>query len=229
VAGRSKNEDREASATGSARIGAGRLPILGQAAPPPERRDAARNRARILDAARALLRERPIGDICMDELARSAGVGKGTLYRRFADRASLCRALLDDEALRLQERVLSGLGLPPDAPWMERLERLLAALFEFTADHAALLSEAQAFARGGGRFEHPAHVWQRDTVARYLSGARRRGEIGPLDPEVTAELILSGLDPELLQWLTQRGVSKERLGAEFRRFWRLGVLGGERR
>lgn len=204
-----------------------RLAVLGQApVQAAERKDAARNRARILDAARRLLRERPIQDICMDELARAAGVGKGTLYRRFADRASLCHALLNEEATALQNRVLDGLGLPLDAAWLLRIDRLLDAIFDFVHDNAPLLAEAVAFERGKtARFAHPAHVWQRDALVLYLSKAIEAQEITALDPEPTAEFILAGLDPDLMQWHKDRGFDQADLKARFRRFWREGVVG----
>ncbi len=179
-----------------------------------------------MEAARKLLEERAIDKICMDELARTAGVGKGTLYRRFADRASLCRALLHEEAIVLQNRVLDGLGLPLDAPWLLRLEHFLTALFNFVFDNAALLSEAQAFERGRAtRFEHPAHTWQSGTIALYLDHAMRAGElpIGSLEPGIQAEQILAALDPDRLRWQSQLGHPKEKLEKEFRRFWRFGV------
>lgn len=203
-----------------------RIPIVGQAAKPVERADAARNRAAILDAARRLLKKRPIGEICMDELAEAAGVGKGTLYRRFADRASLCRALLDDEAARLQQRVLSNFGLSMRIGFVERLEHLLEAMFEFSAENAALLSEANAFERGlSSRFDHPAHAWIRDTIALYLSKAALNGEMKAIPSETTADFILAALDPDLLRWHLEHGRGKETLKKDFRRFWRQGVLG----
>ena len=58
------------------RYGRTKLPVVGQPQPVHERRDAARNRAKILATARELLDERPIGEICMDELARRAGRGQ---------------------------------------------------------------------------------------------------------------------------------------------------------
>ncbi len=162
----------------------------------------------------------------MDELARTAGVGKGTLYRRFADRASLCRALLHENAIGLQNRVLDGLGLPIDAPWIDRLDRCLDAFFDFVHDNAALLSEALAFDRGKTtRFTHPAHAWQRETLALYLTKAVAANEIQPLDPTVTAELLLAGLDPDLMQWQHTCGLNRDALKLHFRRFWRQGVLG----
>jgi AcrR family transcriptional regulator len=202
----------------------GRLPILDQDEPQLERADAARNRIAILEAARRLLKKRPIGEICMDELAEAAGVGKGTLYRRFEDRSSLCRALLHDNALALQAEVLRGFDLPPQASWTERLDRLLDALFDFTAENAPLLSEAAAFERARNRYDHPAHGWQRQEIALHLRKAAERREIAPCDPEVTADLIIAAIDPDLLAWHLARGKGRPELKASFQRLVRLGIL-----
>jgi AcrR family transcriptional regulator len=204
-----------------------RLPIIGQppAASAAERSDAARNRAAILAAARKLIKKRPIGEICMDELARTAGVGKGTLYRRFADRSSLCRALLDEESMRLQARTLHEFDLPPGAPPLQRLRTFLDALFEFVTENTLLLSEALAFERGTiGRFDHPAYVWQRKTIALYLRKAAESGELTVTEPEVAADLILATLDPDLIGWHLARGTTKAQLHSSLRKLWGSGLL-----
>lgn len=207
-------------------VRAHRLAVLGQPVPVAERADAAKNRAAILEAARKLLKKRSIREICMDELAETAGVGKGTLYRRFADRASLCHALLDDDARRLQAEVLRGFDLPRSTPWIDRLARVLDAIFDFTVENRELLSEAAAYERGElSRFDHPAHQWQRQEVAMLLSRSAAAGEIAESSPESTADFILAGLDPDLLRWHFAQGATKERLLADFRALWRHGVLG----
>ena len=68
------------------------LPVVNN--DPPERADAARNRRRILAAAEKLFAENGVSCTSMDAIAAEAGVGKGTLFRRFGDRASLARCLL---------------------------------------------------------------------------------------------------------------------------------------
>lgn len=200
------------------------LPVLGQPPPAPEERaDAARNRARILDAARRLMAQKPISEVCMDEVAAEAGVGKGTLYRRFADRAALCHALLDSEAVVLQQRVLAGFDLPADSPWLLRLDHLFDALIDFTSKNAMLLSEAHAFERERDRFEHPAHHWQRQTVSLYLRQAVAAGELGPLEYETTADFLLAPIDPDLLRFHLERGRSLNELKVHFRAFARSAI------
>jgi AcrR family transcriptional regulator len=61
----------------------------------PLRADAARNRTRVLDAARSAFAEAGL-DVGVEEIARRAGVGKGTLYRRFPTKEALVRAIFDD-------------------------------------------------------------------------------------------------------------------------------------
>src|SRR3981081_4525773 len=73
-----------------------------------ERADAARNRERILCAARRLFDERGAGCVSMDEVAEAAGVGKGTLFRRFGSRASLAAAVLSERERDLQEAIIRG-------------------------------------------------------------------------------------------------------------------------
>lgn len=74
--------------------------------PRPLRADAERNRTKILDAAARVFAERGL-DATLDEVAAAAGVGVGTVYRRFADKETLIGALFDngvDEIAELASR-----------------------------------------------------------------------------------------------------------------------------
>src|SRR5215469_579598 len=93
-------------------------------AEPAERADAARNRRLLLAAAREMLAEDGADKLTMDGLAERAGLGKGTVFRRFGSRAGIFRALLDAEEHAFQEQVLSG--PPPLGPGAAPLERLIA-------------------------------------------------------------------------------------------------------
>jgi AcrR family transcriptional regulator len=78
------------------------------------RADAARNRAAIVEAARAVFAEQGVG-APLDEIARRAGTGNATLYRRFPQRADLIAAVF---AERMAEHVAAvEAGLADDDPW----------------------------------------------------------------------------------------------------------------
>src|SRR6201990_1166097 len=79
----------------------------------PLRADAARNRARILDAARTAFAESGL-DVGVEEIARRAGVGKGTLYRRSPPKEALVRAIFDD-FLDDVESLVNEVGMRPEA------------------------------------------------------------------------------------------------------------------
>ena len=84
----------------------------------PLRRDAARNRERILAAAAELFTERGMR-VTLDEVARRAGVGVGTVYRRFPDKESLADALFQDRITALVELAERALTDPDEWAGLE--------------------------------------------------------------------------------------------------------------
>jgi AcrR family transcriptional regulator len=132
-----------------------------------ERADARRNRERIRCAAACLVDERGIDGISMDDIAARAGVGKGTLYRRFGDRASLLRALIEEPERDFQDALIRG--EPPLGPGAAPLERLHA----FGAGSLRLLEQTARFisAKEGekaGRYKHPVYAFHRTHVGLLL-------------------------------------------------------------
>src|SRR3954464_15733201 len=151
----------------------GTLPLLD--APRPERADAARNRRRVLDAAAALFAERGVDGISMDDVARAAGVGKGTLFRRFGDRQGLLVALLDEAERRLQDALLHG---PPPlgrgAPAEARLLAFLEAYVDVLEDRGDIVGASER-SSPGARLRTAAYAgWQLQRGVRGLAAARRR-------------------------------------------------------
>ncbi len=121
------------------------LPLRGALRAP--RADAARNAARILDACDRLFSERGVENVSMDEIAAEAGVGKGTLFRRFGDRAGLARAVIGERERRFQEELIRGEPpLGPGAPARERLIAFVAGLAQLLDRHGDLIRIAEATA-----------------------------------------------------------------------------------
>jgi AcrR family transcriptional regulator len=92
----------------------------------PRRADAARNREKILAAARAAFAD-PAAEVSMAEVARRAEVGMATLYRNFAGRQELLEALYVDEIDAVCAAAETVAGETPGA----RLDSWLRAFFDF--------------------------------------------------------------------------------------------------
>ncbi|WP_354698735.1 hypothetical protein DSM112329_04428 [Paraconexibacter sp. AEG42_29] len=119
------------------------LPVV-QPVTPKERADAVANRQRILDAATRLFAENGVGCTSMDAIAAAAGVGKGTVFRRFGDRASLALAVLDASETTLQEAMIRGPApLGPGAPPRDRLLAFGDAMLDRLEEHHEILLEAE--------------------------------------------------------------------------------------
>src|SRR3954465_8339191 len=117
-------------------------------AEPCERADAARNRRRILAAAARLIEQHGIDQVSMDAIAADAGVGKGTLFRRFGDRSGLVMALLDERTREFQDALIRGEApLGPGAPAVDRGGAFGRGLRGLLEQHGEMLMAAELGAR----------------------------------------------------------------------------------
>ncbi|MFH8371138.1 TetR/AcrR family transcriptional regulator [Streptomyces sp. NPDC018031] len=156
--------------------------------PPKERADAARNRVAVLEAAARLFAEQGVEAVSMDQVAAAAGVGKGTLFRRFGDKSGLAAALLDARERVLQEAVLHGPPpLGPGAPADERLAAFLNAYFDYLLEHLALVRMSET-ATPGARYRIGAYRFWHRHVAILLATAP--------DPDHAAHALLAALAAE---------------------------------
>jgi AcrR family transcriptional regulator len=154
---------------------------------PKERADAARNRMRILEAAGALVAEQGIECVSMDDVARAASVGTGTLYRRFGDRAGLAFALLDEQTREFQDALISGPPpLGPGAPAVDRLKAFGEGYLDLMETHSSLMVAA---APNGKEADGPYSLYTTHLVILLREAAPQ------LDAQFTAEALLATLAP----------------------------------
>lgn len=168
------------------------LPILGQA--PRERSDAARNRESLLVAAQGLVDRCGVEAVTMDAVAESAGVGKGTVFRRFGSRAGLMAALLDVFEADWQARVIGGPPpLGPGAPPRERLSAFGRSRLEQNLRGAALIRAASAALLRHG----PAYSFTETHVRHLLEQLGVAGDLPFLATALLAPLDVSVLERQL--------------------------------
>ena len=136
----------------------------------PLRADAARNRERILTAAGEVFAERGL-DVTLDDIARHAGVGVGTVYRRFADKDQLIDALFDqrlDQITEIAEQAIAD----PDP--FHGLEGFLTVVLE-----------QQALDRGLRELAFAGHLGREHV-------ARARAQVVPLIEQLVAQAQAAG-------------------------------------
>ncbi|MFD4600465.1 TetR/AcrR family transcriptional regulator [Streptomyces sp. NPDC058464] len=185
-------------------------PQLLEVGPAPEepclRADAARNRARLLEAAARLIAEHGVAGVTMEAVAAAAEVGKGTVFRRFGDRTGLLMALLDHSSRQLQADFLGGPPpLGPGAPPADRLRAFGVAVLYRSADQLDLQLAAQP--EPTRRYANPPIQALRTHITMLL----RQIEPGA-DCELLAQTLLAYLDPAQIHHLTRQcGMPMERL------------------
>ncbi len=178
----------------------------------PERSEAARNRERLLQAARDLVAEHGVDAVTMDMLACRADVGKGTVFRRFGSRAGLMMTLLSDAEAEFQREFI--FGPPPLGPGAPPLERLIAfgeARIKYVEEYGELARAAAEHSPQNRHDAPPVVLWHRHIEMLLREAGLDR------DPWLLALSLGATLDPErMLHSLRAHGVAPERLVASWR-------------
>ena len=195
--------------TGPQSVSQQALPVLGE--PRPERADARRNRLKVLEAADRLFAELGVKNVSLDAIAAAAGVGKGTVFRRFGDRAGLAVALLDEREQELQAKILTGPPpLGPGAPALERVTAFLDAYLDLLDRHVELFMDSEN-ASNGARYRIGSYrLWHRH-IAMLVEEARPE-----LDADYTAHVILAPLAADLHNALRTEGFDLARMQSGMR-------------
>lgn len=178
--------------------------------PPPrqweaQRASAARNQRAIEQAAAELFRTRGVDRVDVRDIAAAAGVGVGTVYRRFGDKARVIAAVIGEQERELQDALLSGPPpLGPGAPAPERLAAFLQALSALTEANLDVLAASEGSAPGA-RYRVGSYAAWRLHVSVLLA------EIDPmLDAGWYADLLLAPLGAHLYRHQRrERGMTAE--------------------
>lgn len=152
-------------------------------------------RGAILDAAQALFAERGIDGAAIEAIAARSGVSKVTVYGHFRDKPAILEALIARETERVSESILAA--TQGDGALRESLIRVGETLVRIgtTPCHMALdriiALETQRNPEIGRRFfeqgPYRVHVF----IAGLIAAAQEKGEIGPGDPQIMAQDLIS--------------------------------------
>jgi AcrR family transcriptional regulator len=164
----------------------------------PERADAARNRHKVLKAAAQLFDECGVAAVSLDAIAAAAGVGKGTVFRRFGDKSGLAAALLDDRERELQAAILSGPPpLGPGATPEDRIAAFMIAYLDYALANLELVSMSET-ASPGARYRIGAYrFWRQHLDVLLRDAGYRQSQAGVLAHALLAPLAADHLRAQL--------------------------------
>ncbi|WP_228001542.1 TetR/AcrR family transcriptional regulator [Nocardia australiensis] len=174
---------------------------------PKERADAARNRRVILDATAALLAEHGADALTMDRVAAAAGVGKGTIFHRFGNRAGLLHEMIAESTFALMDAVRSG--PPPLGPGAPADARLLAFFDAFVRLLSDNIEVTAAYLAGP---PHPRAAEIHDYWDAHITALLREAR-PDLDAELVGRLLFGALGGPLVQNLARAGETDRLLTA----------------
>lgn len=176
-----------------------------------ERRDKTRNRAKVLAAAAELFAAEGVEHVTVDDVAATAGVGVGTLYRGFGDKGGLVAAILDERERELQDKLLSGPPpLGPGAAPQERIRAFLDALSRLVERSYELLVVSENSVPGA-RYRIGSYAAWRLHLAALISETGRHGDA---DAGLLADGLLAPLAADLYRHQRRElGISAKRIRA----------------
>lgn len=174
------------------------------------RSDAVRNRAAVLSAASRLFSTSSYGsDVSMDQIAEAAGVGKGTLFRAFGDRAGLLQAVFEAQTEAFRETVTSGPApLGPTAEPRERLHAIMSEIVRAKLAHRQLalaLEDTASQRKVETLYQTAPYRWIHGVLAeildQILAGWRERPR--GAGPQWLAHVLLAVVRADLLEHLVK--------------------------
>ncbi|MBB6733838.1 TetR family transcriptional regulator [Cohnella zeiphila] len=186
-------------------------------------------RRRILEAASRLFERSGIESVNMYQIAQEAGIGQGTLYRRFEHPGEIYSELLHasvEEILTELEGIADDDSDRAPASALDRLDEIVCKVLDYIDSHAKLLSAISCMYGKKKFLPHKRPVTDRlhGVIRRCLSRATEQGEIRGIDVGLTAHFMLTTLTPE--QYLYHRedlDYSKEQYLAGVRRLFLEGI------
>jgi AcrR family transcriptional regulator len=159
-----------------------------------ERKDALRNMERVLHAAHELFAERG-ADVTMEEVARRAGVGVGTIYRRFPSKDHLFAAVSHAACADTQHCLQEAAQAARDP--LSKLRALVLVQYHRCEGQATLLDlrPPAEGAAGGTVFDQQLYDTFHAMLQQVIADGQRQGAIRQGDPAVLAALCLEVLSP----------------------------------
>ncbi|GAE29811.1 TetR/AcrR family transcriptional regulator [Halalkalibacter hemicellulosilyticus] len=148
----------------------------------------------------------------MDQVAKIAKVGKGTIYTYFSTKEELLKAIIEHLALEMRE--VANKSINPDASFVDNFNAALSRIVEFREKHELTVKLSQEMRELGTPAVGDALQTMEDDICQYIEGriqkAIDQGQLRKCDPKVTAFLMFKMYINLVSDWKERHGpLSKE--------------------
>ncbi|MFC4600728.1 TetR/AcrR family transcriptional regulator [Cohnella hongkongensis] len=187
-----------------------------------ERRDATENRQLILQTAHELFSEYGVQPVSMHQIAKTAGIGQATLYRKYAHKGDLCLDMLHEYGNKLIREIADYLEQNKNESAGVRLAEIVGYWIDTIEDKSELLLETEArmnCADDRGNFFHsPMYRYAREKIAELLGEIAASSSTPGFDADLAAHSLICSLSPAgYFQIRKEKGYTPEQIKEHYRR------------
>ncbi|EGG34471.1 transcriptional regulator, TetR family [Paenibacillus sp. HGF5] len=174
---------------------------------------------KILDTAQALFNKYGVEDVSMHQVAKTAGIGQGTLYRRYPSKSKICFTLMEAKIDRFMEGLDVYLRHSEGETVAHRLRTVMTkVILHFNEDLEwlrVMLTSDRLEDTKNIMCENPPFTYLRLQIKRLLELAAERGELMPLDPLFTSVMLASLPRADIILYMRDMGYSAEQIAEEY--------------
>jgi len=170
----------------------------------PIRVDKEEKKRALLSAARRVFAQKGFASTKIEDVAREAGIGKGTVYEYFRSKDDIFFALFEEFKAEFHKRIFV---MAPKSPPQERLKKYITSAlsaFEEWKDMSHILldfwAEHKSKSSAHFRFDELYKV-ARENLSTFIQEGIKKGVYKKVDPAHTASILIAIIDGLLLQWV----------------------------
>ncbi|UOQ45949.1 TetR/AcrR family transcriptional regulator [Halobacillus salinarum] len=152
-----------------------------------------KNRLKILHSARELFIEHGVAFVNMHQIAKEAGVGQATLYRRYKEKGEICVDIIHEECASFFEKVEKYLDETTDLTSLDRLYHVMECFVEFLQPRVPWLCSISRASSDHEPLQSPLYQWMRKICRELMEEAVERNELTEFDVNYTVEILLAAL------------------------------------
>lgn len=174
---------------------------------------------KILDTAQTLFDKYGVEDVSMHQVAKTAGIGQGTLYRRYPNKGRICLTLMESKIDRFMEGIDAYLNASAGEPVVVRIRTVMTrVILHFNEDLEwlrVILNSDRLEDMKNNLSENPSFIYLRLEIKSLLEQAAGLGEIKPVDPVFTSVLLASLPRADVILYLRDLGYTAEQIAEQY--------------